>query len=146
MDSHLCLRIWSGMQIEEHFWHRHVQIWAWRRFLQEVPLTRLHVRAQAPFPRPFQWHFQWNCEENATLQAACFPRLLHFALWRSVLIGKKAEDNTPKSHAEGFFNPQPCPKISQAPLRFLAWIFRSPPWSNSWRPYINNSVFSKRDV
>ena len=59
------------MQIEEHFLHRHVQIWAWRCFLQEIPHTRLRVRVQARLPRPFQWRFQWNCEENATLACHC---------------------------------------------------------------------------
>ena len=48
--------------------------------------------------------------------------------------------------AESFLRFQVPAKISQAPLRFLTWLLRAPPWSNSWSFYINNFVFSKQDV
>ena len=64
------------MQIEEHFLHRHVRIWAWRCLLQEIPHTRLRVHVQVRLPRPLQWCFQWGCEENATLACHCCCTLL----------------------------------------------------------------------
>ena len=68
------------MQIEEHFLHRHVQIWTWRCFLQEVPHTRLRVRVQVSFPRhPKTFPMTFSVELWGKCYA-CLPRLLHFAL------------------------------------------------------------------
>ena len=65
--------LWSRrwMQIEEHFPHRHVRIWAWMCFLHEIPPTPLRVHVQVRLPSHFQWCFQWRCEENATLACHC---------------------------------------------------------------------------